>query len=152
VLAYVLCVNLVCREMNIPQFPRIVDCFPALRPLPGCSVKEPQIVGTSLSYMVNEEQSTLSQFPSHSVTIVTPSPSPISSPSEDDDAAIPYGVDSTILHSELPTIPPPSQYWKLKKLDNTANVMDYWIKSSQEWDIDGIESDILVSSSSALDQ
>jgi hypothetical protein len=68
----------------------------------------------------------------------------IPSPSDDEDIAIPSGMPASTKISDLPTVPPPSQYWRLKKLDATANVMDYWIRSSNEWDLDGIESDITV--------
>jgi hypothetical protein len=63
----------------------------------------------------------------------------------EDEIAIPSCMSSGTKQSELPTVPPPHQYWRLKKLDHSASVMDYWIKSTQQWDIDGIESDIAVS-------
>jgi hypothetical protein len=131
--------------IDVPQFPRIVDCFPPLKELPGCCVKQiEEFRGSSLSYDVNESassslHSTSSLFPS----VVTPSPLP--SPADEEGIAIPSGMPASTKQTDLPSIPPPKKYWKLKKLDPTANVMDYWIKSSQEWDIDGIESDIAVS-------
>ncbi len=63
---------------------------------------------------------------------------------DEEEIAVPSCMPADSKQSDLPTSPPPFQYWRLKKLDPTANVMDYWIKSSQEWDIDGIESDITV--------
>jgi hypothetical protein len=68
----------------------------------------------------------------------------VPSPSDEEDIAIPSGMPPNTKQGDLPTIPPPPAYWKLKKLDPAANVMDYWIKSRHEWDIDGIESDIAV--------
>jgi hypothetical protein len=79
-----------------------------------------------------------------SSTSTTPQFSLVASPSDDEEIAIPSGMPPTTKATDLPTTPPPSQYWKLKKLDPSANVMDYWIKSTQEWDLDGIESDISV--------
>lgn len=63
---------------------------------------------------------------------------------DEDEIAIPSCMSADSRQADLPTCPPPHEYWKLKKIDPSANVMDYWIKSSQEWDIDGIESDIAV--------
>jgi hypothetical protein len=111
-------------------FPRIVDCFPPLKPLPGCSVPPEQpAYSSSLSY----SEKALS---ARHVMIPTPS--------DDEEIAIPSGMPPSTRMSDLPTTPPPSQYWKLKKLDPSAHVMDYWIRSSHGWDIDGIESDISV--------
>lgn len=111
-------------------FPRIVDCFPPLRPLPGCSVPpQPLSYSSSLSHSENTSSERVSMM---------------ASPSEEEEIAIPSGMPATTTISDLPTTPPPVQYWKLKKLDPSSNVMDYWIKSSHEWDIDGIESDIAV--------
>ena len=134
---------------DIPQFPRIVDCFPPLRSLPGCSIRQTEKMGTSLFYN-DHETSIISHLPHSIIPIVTPSTSPSPSQSDDEEIAIPSGMDPSTTQADLPTLPPPPQYWKLKKLDNSANVMDYWIKSSQEWDIDGIESDITVSLTVAI--
>ena len=71
-------------------------------------------------------------------------PIPTPSPSDDEDIAIPSGMPPSTKRSDLPSLPPPPQYWKLKKLDPSANVMDYWIKGSNEWDLEGIESDVSV--------
>ena len=122
------------------QFPRIVDCFPPLQPLPGCSVPVEQIYSSSLNY--GSQTSHPSSSPSSSAIHISSRPSFLISPSDDEEIAIPSGMPSTTKISDLPTVPPPLQYWKLKKLDPSSNVMDYWIKSSQEWDLDGIESDI----------
>lgn len=122
------------------HYPRIVDCFPPLKPLPGCSVPVEQAYSSSLNY--GSQPSLSSSTPSSSAVHV-PSRFPfLVSPSDDEEIAIPSGMPSTTKISDLPNIPPPPQYWKLKKLDSSSNVMDYWIKGSQEWDLDGIESDI----------
>lgn len=123
---------------NIFLFPRIVDCLPPLPALPGCSVPPEEIYCSSLSYTcISESSSRVSPQP-HDVTIVVPSPS------DDEDIAIPSGMPSSTRQIDLPSLPPPPQYWRLKKVDPSANVMDYWIRNSREWDIDGIESDISV--------
>ena len=88
------------------MFPRVIDCFPAMRSFPGCFAPDDEYVFDEYSGI-----------------------------------AIPSGMPLSTTHEELPTIVPPLEYWKLKRLDNSANVMDYWIKSSQEWDIRGLESD-----------
>lgn len=121
---------------NVHQFPRVVDCLPPLPSLPGCSVPVEEIHSSSLSYA----SAPGNQIPqSHSFSIMVPSPS------DDDDIAIPSGMPPSTRQIDLPSVPPPAQYWRLKKLDPSANVMDYWIRSTREWDIDGIESDISVS-------
>ena len=126
---------------DVPQFPRIVDCFPPLAAFPGCSVPHPvEVQSSSLSYPIIH-----SDFGSHDQSMGPSQPVIFPSPSDDEDIAIPSGMPPSTRQSDLPTIPPPPQYWRLKKLDPSANVMDYWVKSSQQWDIDGIESDIAVS-------
>ena len=125
---------------NVLQFPRVIDCLPPLPVLPGCSVPAEEIHSSSLSYSSKPSESfrNLEQAEPQPFSIIVPSPS------DDEDIAIPSGMPSSTRHSDLPSLPPPSQYWKLKKLDPSANVMDYWIRSSREWDVDGIESDISV--------
>jgi hypothetical protein len=102
-------------------------------------VKQTEPVGSSLFYDVGELIGAASSANVSSQSIVTPSPS-----DDEDHIAVPSAMPASTKHGDLPTQPPPIKYWKLKKLDNSANVMDYWIRSSQEWDIDGIESDIAV--------
>ena len=67
----------------------------------------------------------------------------------EEEIAIPSTMGPSTRQADLPTIPPPQQFWVLKKLDASANVMDYWIKSDKAWDIEGIESDIALSSEQA---
>lgn len=119
-------------------FPRVVDLFPPLKPLPGCAVPVEAIFSSSLSYSTPpaaSQEPVIAQPLRH---VLVPSPS------DDEDIAIPSGMPASTKQADLPTIPPPAAYWQLKKLDPSANVMDYWIKSRHEWDIDGIESDIAV--------
>ncbi len=65
----------------------------------------------------------------------------------EEEIAIPSTMGPTTRQSDLPTSPPPAQFWVLKKLDASANVMDYWIKAEKVWDLEGIQSDITLSSS-----
>ena len=95
-------------------FPRVIECFLPLKIFPGCSVAPEESLRYEEAYEV----------------------------SSDAVVAIPSGMPLTTSSSDLPSIPPPRQYWQLKRLDNSANVMDYWIKNSQEWDISGLESDV----------
>ena len=60
----------------------------------------------------------------------------------EDEIAVPSSMGPGTRQCDLPTIPPPQVFWRLKKLDMTANAMDYWIKSDNAWDVDGILSDI----------
>jgi hypothetical protein len=118
-------------------FPRIVDCFPPLKPLPGCSVRAEQSYSSSLTF-------TGSCSTSSSPHVGESLARHVLIPSIEEDIAIPSGMPTSTKQSDLPCSPPPPEYWKLKKLDPSANVMDYWIKSSKEWDLEGIESDIAV--------
>ncbi|KAF4677436.1 hypothetical protein FOL47_001648 [Perkinsus chesapeaki] len=44
--------------------------------------------------------------------------------------------------AELPTTCPPFEFWLLKKLDKSVCVFDYWVRSSECWDTEGILSDL----------
>ena len=66
----------------------------------------------------------------------------------EEEIAIPSTMGPNTRQSDLPTSPPPAQFWILKKLDASANVMDYWIKAEKAWDLEGIQSDISLSSDS----
>jgi hypothetical protein len=149
-------------EEAVPIYPRVIDCFPPLRALPGCKVVEkPEPCYFRSTYIRPHPEQLNSRKPCVSVP-TSAAPSPTSSSvrgAEEDmddmygnfgskDIAIPSGMRETTTQADLPTVPPPPQYWKLKQLDHSANVMDYWIKSTQQWDIEGIESDIAVSLSS----
>lgn len=126
-------------------FPRVMDCFPSMTAFPGCTVPSvPQYPNTSNYCNVSETSPRRVRSPSDEyIPCIQIPPIPTDTTVGDEEEILfPTGGDSK--QSDLPTIPPPHEYWKLKKIDPTANVMDYWIKSSQEWDIDGIESDIAV--------
>jgi hypothetical protein len=56
-------------------------------------------------------------------------------------SCLPSGT-TLVQNDELPTKPPPPVYWRLKRLDASADVLDYWIRSTQQWDLEGIESDL----------
>ncbi len=58
------------------------------------------------------------------------------------DMVVPSGMPSGTTLSDLPTVPPPVEFWKLKYVDHTARAMDYWDKTHQRWDIAGIQSDM----------
>ena len=60
----------------------------------------------------------------------------------EEEIAIPSSMGPETRQCDLPTTPPPQVFWRLKKLDPTANVMDYWVKTENAWDLDGILSDI----------
>jgi hypothetical protein len=60
----------------------------------------------------------------------------------EDEIAIPSSMGPGTRQSDLPTSPPPQAFWRLKKLDPTANAMDYWVKAHDCWDAEGIISDI----------
>jgi len=133
---------------TVPIYPRLLDCFPSLKSFPGCKVP---LTETPAYFRTTYMRRTTPSPVAPSRASVPANRTADNSDEESDggnDEAI--ALPSTCMGSagtrqdELPTIPPPSQYWKLKKLDHSANVMDYWIKSCQQWDIEGIESDILV--------
>ena len=121
-------------------YPRVVDCFPPLESFPGC--KAPEM--SAPIYYKPPVPVPQRRDPIY-VSIRTPDELPEETSFEAQEIAIPSSMPPGTTQADLPTIPPPIQYWRLKKIDNTANVMDYWIKSSQQWDIEGIESDIAVS-------
>jgi|LauGreDrversion4_2_1035121.scaffolds.fasta_scaffold367142_2 hypothetical protein len=127
-------------EEYLRIYPRVVDCFPPLESFPGCKAPE---MSAPIYYRpaVSVSQPREPLF----VSIRTPDEPPEETPVEAQEIAIPSSMAPGTTQSDLPSIPPPIQYWRLKKIDHTANVMDYWIKSSQQWDIEGIESDIAVS-------
>jgi hypothetical protein len=127
-------------ENRVVLFPRIVDCFPDLKSLPGCSVPTELTYSSSLSYSAPSSRCSTPGI----VETMEQNSILLPSPSDDDDIAIPSGMPPSTKRNDLPSIPPPAQYWKLKKLDPSANVMDYWIKASHEWDLEGIESDVSV--------
>lgn len=131
---------------QVPIFPRIMDCFPSMKTFPGCSVVPGEILTYQVTYQSN------SRTPSTVVPPVSPAQcenqSTRSESCDEEEIAIPSGMPQSTKHADLPTVPPPSEYWKLKRLDHSANVMDYWIKSSQEWDISGLESDAKLADSS----
>jgi hypothetical protein len=60
----------------------------------------------------------------------------------EEEIAVPSSMGPGTRQSDLPTSPPPGVFWRLKKLDPTANAMDYWVKGDDGWDVDGILSDI----------
>ena len=68
----------------------------------------------------------------------------------EEEIAIPSTMGPPTRHSDLPTSPPPPQFWVLKKLDASANVMDYWIRAEKVWDLEGIQSDITLSLDSKI--
>ena len=100
------------------MMPSLLDCLPGLKRYPG----------TPSSPSISEWRSVYPQY----------------SPREEE-IAIPSTLGPSTRQSDLPSSPPPIQFWKLKKLDLSANVMDYWVKSEKAWDIEGIESDIILS-------
>lgn len=124
-------------------YPRVIDCFPPLQSFPGCRApaKDAPIYYKPLVPV----SASLSSRDTSYVAIRTPDEVTEDSPSVIQEIAIPSSMPQGTTQADLPSIPPPIQYWRLKKIDQSANVMDYWIKSSQQWDIEGIESDIAVS-------
>jgi hypothetical protein len=56
----------------------------------------------------------------------------------EDEIVIPSSMGSGTRQSDLPTSPPPLAFWRLKKLDPSANAMDYWVKAENAWDVDGL--------------
>ncbi len=121
-------------------YPRVVDCFPPMHSFPGC--KAPN---KDAPVYYKPTHSVPSSRDVSFVSIRTPDEVPEESAVGVQEMAIPSSMPQGTTQADLPTIPPPTQYWRLKKIDQSANVMDYWIKSSQQWDIEGIESDIAVS-------
>ncbi len=59
----------------------------------------------------------------------------------EDEIAVPSTMGPGTRQGDLPTSPPPQLFWRLKKLDPSANAMDYWVKADNGWDLDGIQSD-----------
>jgi hypothetical protein len=59
----------------------------------------------------------------------------------EDEIVIPSSMPPGTKQADLPTSPPPLIFWRLKKLDPSTNVMDYWVKGVG-WDEQGIASDL----------
>lgn len=126
-------------------YPRVVDCFPPLQSFPGCRALEKPAPMYYRPLIITTPSRDTSL-----VAIRTPDEPPEDVSAASQEIAIPSSMPPGTTQSDLPSIPPPIQYWRLKKIDPSANVMDYWIKSSQQWDIEGIESDIAVSQQAAV--
>ena len=127
-------------EEYLRIYPRVIDCFPPLQSLPGCRAPAKE---APIYYKPILHPALIPSRDTSFVAIRTPDELPEESPVQE--IAIPSSMPQGTTQADLPSLPPPIQYWRLKKIDQSANVMDYWIKSSQQWDIEGIESDIAVS-------
>jgi len=103
------------------RIPTLMECLPTLRKFPG----------------VSDLTSSSSMSPFQAMY-------PHFQPREEE-IAIPSTMGPTTRQSDLPTSPPPPQFWALKKLDASANVMDYWIRAEKVWDLEGIQSDLSLS-------
>ena len=97
--------------------PSLLECLPPLRRFPGVAEARP--------ISMTQWESLYAQY----------------APREEE-IAIPSTLGPSTRQADLPTSPPPAIFWRLKKLAPSANVMDYWIKAENAWDLEGIESDL----------
>ncbi|KAF4657105.1 hypothetical protein FOL47_008587 [Perkinsus chesapeaki] len=89
----------------------------------------------------------LMRFPASEVPLAaaTVSPAPTIDYSyliREHDIAIPSTMPPDTTAKDLPTTVPPYEFWLLKAIDRSVNIMDYWDATEHQWDMDGLVDDL----------
>ncbi|KAF4730715.1 hypothetical protein FOZ62_023496 [Perkinsus olseni] len=127
----------------LPNLPGIGSARPPATPMGGPDTTQPIMSSAECSTLVGAARFGSGTVVSDVATTVAPATAiDYSYLIREHDIAIPSTMPPDTTAKDLPTTVPPYEFWLLKAIDRSVNIMDYWDATEHQWDMDGLVDDL----------